>query len=533
MISLGVVAAPPAHAATGINKQINYQARLLNSAGATVPDGNYNLEFKIYQDGNGCVGGGSSPCSGTLKWTEDWLNNNSQGVTVTNGYFSVMLGAGSDSAALATAVDFNQSSLWLSVNIGNTNTSCATFGACSGDGEMLPFTQFAAAPYAFNSLAVGGIAASGLVQLSPASPQSGNISVTGTYNTNTFSSSALTFGAASTATIQSASSQALNISSNAASTWNTTSGNLTIQAASTNTLTLDTAGAGTVSVGASNAATTNVGRSGGATNISGDNITQKVSNSSTTALLLQTAGSTSILTADTTNSKLIVGSTVNSTSPGPILLVLGNQNASGDPAEVDGAMYYNSNTSNFRCGVKGTWQNCVGGLLSSNTSVSSSVGNCTTACAAFSITSSLPGNYCQPGRVIQITATGIYTSDAGTPAPQLGFGVYLGSNSTTKTSDTLVGFADTVATGTNNNNIGWGINFYMICVTTGSSGTVNGQGNTWIAKSTSTVANSPIYNNGSVTVNNQSTQTIYIFPAFNRAAAGLNATLEQLIVQGL
>jgi len=155
----------PAHAATGINKQINYQARLLNSAGATVPDGTYNLEFKIYQDGNGCVGGGSSPCSGTLKWTEDWLNNNSQGVTVTNGYFSVMLGAGSDSAALATAVDFNQSALWLSINIGNTNTSCATFSACSGDGEMLPFTQFAAAPYAFNSLAVGGIQASSLAQL--------------------------------------------------------------------------------------------------------------------------------------------------------------------------------------------------------------------------------------------------------------------------------------------------------------------------------------------------------------------------------
>lgn len=157
---------PSAHAATGINKQINYQARLLNSAGATVPDGTYNLEFKIYQDGNGCVGGGSSPCSGTLKWTEDWLNNNSQGVTVTNGYFSVMLGAGSDSAALATAVDFNQSALWLSINIGNTNTSCATFSACSGDGEMLPFTQFAAAPYALNAAAVGGVAASNLAQLS-------------------------------------------------------------------------------------------------------------------------------------------------------------------------------------------------------------------------------------------------------------------------------------------------------------------------------------------------------------------------------
>src|SRR5690348_5465773 len=27
---------------------LNFQARLLNAAGAVVPDGNYNLEFKIY-----------------------------------------------------------------------------------------------------------------------------------------------------------------------------------------------------------------------------------------------------------------------------------------------------------------------------------------------------------------------------------------------------------------------------------------------------------------------------------------------------
>jgi hypothetical protein len=160
-----VAMAPSAHAATGINKQINYQARLLNAAGATVPDGNYNLQFKIYQDGTGCVSSGSSPCGGTLKWTEEWLNNNSQGVTVTNGYFSVMLGAGSDSGALDTAVDFNQSSLWLSVNIGNTNLTCTPFSSCSGDGEMLPFTRFGAAPYALNSLAVGGIQASSLAQL--------------------------------------------------------------------------------------------------------------------------------------------------------------------------------------------------------------------------------------------------------------------------------------------------------------------------------------------------------------------------------
>ncbi len=159
--------APLAHATTGINTQINYQARLLNTAGATVPDGTYNIEFKIYSGGTGCVGGGTSPCGGTAQWTEDWLNNNTQGVTVTNGYFSVLLGAGSDSVALST-LNFNQTPLWLSINIGNTNGTCASFSLCSGDGEMLPFTQFAAAPYALNAGQLGGLASSSFAQLTAA-----------------------------------------------------------------------------------------------------------------------------------------------------------------------------------------------------------------------------------------------------------------------------------------------------------------------------------------------------------------------------
>ncbi len=60
---------------------------------------------------------------------------------------------------------------------------------------------------------------------------SGNVTA-GTYNTNTFTAANLQFGAAATATVQSAGSQALTITGNAASTWSTSSGNLTVQAAS-------------------------------------------------------------------------------------------------------------------------------------------------------------------------------------------------------------------------------------------------------------------------------------------------------------
>src|SRR5687768_1350812 len=104
--------APPAHGVAGINEQMNYQARLLTSTGAVVPDGTYNLEFKIYQDGTGCVSSGTPPCSGTLKWTETRTTTNK--VTVKNGYFSVQLGS---VTPFGSSVDWNQDTLWLSINV--------------------------------------------------------------------------------------------------------------------------------------------------------------------------------------------------------------------------------------------------------------------------------------------------------------------------------------------------------------------------------------------------------------------------------
>ncbi len=164
---LSLVTSQPVQAATGINNQVNFQARLLNAQGATVPDGNYNIQFKIYQDGHGCVSTGSSPCGGTLLWTEGWLNNNTQGVTVKNGYFSVLLG----SITSLSSVDFNQDTLWLSLNVGTTNGTCTPFSSCGGDGEMLPFKRFASNPYALNSGKLGGRTSDQFVQIAPGTVQ--------------------------------------------------------------------------------------------------------------------------------------------------------------------------------------------------------------------------------------------------------------------------------------------------------------------------------------------------------------------------
>lgn len=149
----------PVQAATGINQQINFQGRLYNTQGATVPDGNYNVQFKIYQDGTGTTAGNNG---GTLKWTESYLNNNSQGVSVVNGFMSVQLGS---ITPFGTSIDWNQSTLWLSMNIGSTSTSCTSFSNCTPDGEMLPMKRLSATPYSLNSGLLNGLSSANFVQL--------------------------------------------------------------------------------------------------------------------------------------------------------------------------------------------------------------------------------------------------------------------------------------------------------------------------------------------------------------------------------
>jgi len=145
-------------ATTGINQTLSFQGRLLSGSGAVVADGHYNLQFKIYQDGN-------SSGSGTLKWTETYINNsNNEGVDVKNGYFSVALGTKNP---FGTQVDWNQDTLWLSMNVAGSSNSCTTFnsGSCTADGEMLPMKRITSTPYALNSGMLGGKTADNFIQL--------------------------------------------------------------------------------------------------------------------------------------------------------------------------------------------------------------------------------------------------------------------------------------------------------------------------------------------------------------------------------
>jgi len=169
----------PAHATTGINQQINFQGRLLTSSGATVPDGFYNIQFKIYQDGDGLTAGDAtgSP-TGSLKWTESYLNNNSQGVQVINGYMSVQLGS---ITPFGASINWNQDTLWLSMNIGSTNATCTPFTSCTPDGEMVPMKRLSSNPYALNAGQLGGVASSGFVQLAQGVQTDASVGVNSIY----------------------------------------------------------------------------------------------------------------------------------------------------------------------------------------------------------------------------------------------------------------------------------------------------------------------------------------------------------------
>lgn len=116
-------------AATGINKQINFQGKVVNANGTNVANGNYDFVFSIYTVATG----------GTAIWTETRTGANQ--VSVTDGIFRISLGS---ITALSGSIDFNTDNIYLGINFNN-------------DGAMTPRVQFTAIPQAFNALKVAGL----------------------------------------------------------------------------------------------------------------------------------------------------------------------------------------------------------------------------------------------------------------------------------------------------------------------------------------------------------------------------------------
>ncbi|HEU5187021.1 MAG TPA: hypothetical protein VFT87_00810 [Candidatus Saccharimonadales bacterium] len=402
----------PALAVTGVNEQINYQARLFSSAGAVVADGTYNIEFKIYQDGTGCASAGTPPCSGSLKWTETRTGSNR--VTVTNGYFAVHLGSVN---SFGGTIDWNQDTLWLSINIGGTG------GSPTWDGEMTPFRRLGATPYALNTKQLGGLDWSKFVQVAPSAVQTDTSNLASLAINKTGSSGAilalqkngadvLTVANSGIVTLGTADATgavfvldvkndpgdpvgtdgAMYYNSNGnkfrcyqAGAWADCigaggGGSTDLQGAYTNSspATITTTDGKNISLLLADTATDanflidlqcDVGcASGGRFAVQDDGVdifsiapaggavTLQNSIDSTGAWTVLNASSIPQFSIDTSNSRLYVGNaTADSTGA---LLVLDTKNTATDPSGVDGAMYYNSDSKSMRCRHNGLWQDC-------------------------------------------------------------------------------------------------------------------------------------------------------------------------------
>ncbi len=144
------LAAPKANAAA--SSYLNFQMRLLTSSGSVVNDGNYNVEFKIYDSANS-TGSAQGSCSGdsSCKWVETYTGGNQ--VRVVNGYMSVKLG----SLTSFSGINWDQQT-WLGVRIGGTGAPSWEAIELTSDGTATGNKiQLTGVPLAFtaNQLATG------------------------------------------------------------------------------------------------------------------------------------------------------------------------------------------------------------------------------------------------------------------------------------------------------------------------------------------------------------------------------------------
>jgi parallel beta-helix repeat protein len=254
------VSVRPQSALAATNGTLNFQARLETASGAIVPDGSYNVEFKLYDVSSG----------GAALWTETYRNSASQGIEVRNGYLTANLGSIS---AFPSTINWDQN-LWVTLNIAGTSTTdCGApfttpYGSnpCAPDGEMSPRLKLTAVPYAFRAgqLATANGAGTLTSTLSILQPTVGNQTfqiqdqgAAGTYNICIQNSTACGFapasGSANYIQNQNASQQT------STNFWISGTGraDTALQAPS-----FDTPTAAALSIGTTNATSITVGKSG-------------------------------------------------------------------------------------------------------------------------------------------------------------------------------------------------------------------------------------------------------------------------------
>lgn len=155
----------PADAATTLPTKMNFQGRITNASGSILANGTYNMRFKIYD----AVSGGAQ------QWSEDRLISAGNGVTVTNGQFSVQLG----SISALNASVFASNSRYFEVEL-PTPASATTSSPVWTELPMTPRNQLATTAYAYNAETLDGIDGAAFAQMGQTNAFTGANTFSGT-----------------------------------------------------------------------------------------------------------------------------------------------------------------------------------------------------------------------------------------------------------------------------------------------------------------------------------------------------------------
>jgi len=118
---------------------INYQGRLQDGTGKAVPNGNYEIAFKVWSDAT----------AGTLIWGRTYP------VHVMDAVFNVVLGDGGGNVPGAQTTDLQVAFQATNRFLGLTITKDHTGAAIPSPQEIVPRQQFLSAPYAVKAAVAG------------------------------------------------------------------------------------------------------------------------------------------------------------------------------------------------------------------------------------------------------------------------------------------------------------------------------------------------------------------------------------------
>lgn len=404
------------HAAS---KTISFSARLKNASGGVVADGSYNVSFRLYSQAND----GGPIWTETYNDTNGSSPGEDYRVKVVNGYLNVKLGSRQAFSGInweddlwltmnigGTAQVANPESIdWdgeMSPRIQLTAVPYALSAGSVGGKTADKLVQLGQGKQSDNSnqssIFIDKIGSGNLVQLQASGEdiftinETGSI-VLGSVADQSISISSVADGAGANLTVSAGDGEdggSLVLRGGSANSENGDGGDVNIDAGAGS----GTGSGGSISLGALNATEIVIGNTGSTTTIDGSLQTNTIDTSSEAGLLIggknatgislgqdttladgkslsvngdmsvksslensdsafsvQNANEDNQFNIDTLNNRITIG-TIDEVAT---LLTLDTKTTSGDPSGVNGAMYYNSDSSKFRCYEGGEWKDCI------------------------------------------------------------------------------------------------------------------------------------------------------------------------------